>query len=503
MIISCFSLAGIIFCVFERKSQSQVERNSECDLDKHWHLDEVFILMGIFLYVASLGSSSFVEEEQYIWHFLTSTLYLIFLIKTVQSMLKESNSTLVHRAEAEILSRNNSSYLTSYKLTTGQVVGSKLYAILIVLVAGRILRAWHQGGINWVHFPDISKILTQCDSSVVKSLQIISVLAVVVLYAVSLNLWGTRRMLVIGLWLSHLSCGLLVMLHIWKSQVNTSVLMNHSTTSIAQIFYVIASISITCTVLLSPWIFPIHSREAEPTSSSGFNPQKAIHLHGMNHSVFLTGITYTVFWCLLQLLLQQPINAIPVLLILLQLISSVIHFSLNKSLHRQWVQVVAMQFLGMTGHFGLGNTNSLASIDVAGAFIGISSYSTVLSGILMFIITYGSPLLLYLGMVVYMSAKDSDDIRTPWQLKWSSILGKMIALPCLLPLLINSIALTSYTIVLLLMRNHLFVWSVFSPKYLYVCAATVCTYAGVSIIATTAAYTCAVFSFRTRNYRSM
>lgn len=206
-----------------------------------------------------------------------------------------------------------------------------------------------------------------------------------------------------------------------------------------------------------------------------------------------------MFWCLLQLLLQQPINAIPVLLILLQIISSVIYFSLEKSLHRQWVQVVAMQFLGMTGHFGLGNTNSLASIDVAGAFIGISSYSTVLSGVLMFIITYGSPLLLYLGMVVHMSVKDSTDISTPQ--KWSSILNRMIALPCLLALLINSIALTSYTIVLLLMRNHLFVWSVFSPKYLYVCAATVCTYAGVLIIAMTGAYTCAVFSFRTRNYR--
>ena len=206
-----------------------------------------------------------------------------------------------------------------------------------------------------------------------------------------------------------------------------------------------------------------------------------------------------MFWCLLQLLLQQPINAIPVLLILLQIISSVIYFSLEESLHRQWVQVVVMQFLGMTGHFGLGNTNSLASIDVAGAFIGISSYSTVLSGVLMFIITYGSPLLLYLGMVVHMSVKDSTDISTPQQ--WSSVLNRMIALPCLLPLLINSIALTSYTIVLLLMRNHLFVWSVFSPKYLYVCAATVCTYAGVLIIAMTGAYTCAVFSFRTRNHR--
>jgi ethanolaminephosphotransferase len=338
MIISCFSLARIIFYLFEGKSQSQVEHHSECGFDKHWHLDEVFILVGIFLYVGSLGSSSFVEEEQYIWHFLTSTLYIIFLIKTVQSMLKESNSSVVHKVEAEILHRNNS-YLTSYKLTPGQLVGCKLYTVLIVLVAGRILRAWHQGGINWVHFPDISKILTKCDSSIVKSLQIISALAVMLLYAVSLILLRTRRMLVIGLWLSHLSCGLLVMLHILKSQVNASVPMNHSTTSIAQIFYVIASISVICTVLLSPWISPIHSKEAEPTSSSGFNPQKAIHLHGINHSMFLTGITYTMFWCLLQLLLQQPINAIPVLLILLQIISSVIHFSLGRSLHRQWVQV--------------------------------------------------------------------------------------------------------------------------------------------------------------------
>uniref|UniRef100_A0A8R7QRZ8 GPI ethanolamine phosphate transferase 2 C-terminal domain-containing protein n=1 Tax=Triticum urartu TaxID=4572 RepID=A0A8R7QRZ8_TRIUA len=443
MIISCFSLAGIISCIFKGKSQIKAEHHSELDLDKHWHLDEVFILMGILIYVASLGSSSFVEEEQYIWHFLTSTLYLIFLMKTVQSMLKETNSTVVHRSEANMFRRNSSSYLASYKLTPGQQDGCKLYTVLIVLVAGRILRAWYQ-----------------------------------------------------GLWLSHLSCGLLVMLHIWKSQVDTSTPINHSTTSIAQIFYVIASISVTCTFLLSPWIFPTHSKEAEPTSSSGSNPEKA---HGLNHSVFLTGVTYTMFWCLLQLLLQQPINAIPVLLILLQIISSVIYFSLEKSLHRQWVQVVAMQFLGMTGHFGLGNTNSLASIDVAGAFIGISSYSTVLSGVLMFIITYGSPLLLYLGMVVHMSVKDSTDISTPQ--KWSSILNRMIALPCLLPLLINSIALTSYTIVLLLMRNHLFVWSVFSPKYLYVCAATVCTYAGVLIIAMTGAYTCAVFSFRTRNYR--
>ena len=53
MIISCFSLAGIISWLFKGKSQSQVEHHVYLDLDKHWHLDEVFILMAIFLYVAS------------------------------------------------------------------------------------------------------------------------------------------------------------------------------------------------------------------------------------------------------------------------------------------------------------------------------------------------------------------------------------------------------------------------------------------------------------------
>lgn len=40
-------------------------------------------------------------------------------------------------------------------------------------------------------------------------------------------------------------------------------------------------------------------------------------------------------------------------------------------------QVVAMLFLGMAGHFGLGNSNSLATIDVAGAFIVISLHRAV------------------------------------------------------------------------------------------------------------------------------
>lgn len=161
------------------------------------------------------------------------------------------------------------------------------------------------------------------------------------------------------------------------------------------------------------------------------------------------------------------------------------------------LQIAAMYFLGMSGHFGLGNSNGLATVDVAGAFIGISSHSTILSGILLFVITYASPLLFLLGLTMYVPVKG---MKYPSALKNADFgfhLKMMIGTPCLLPLGLNSIVLTAFTIILLLMRNHLFVWSVFSPKYLYVCAATVSVYIGVLVVAATGVYTCLVLFLRT------
>ena len=47
-----------------------------------------------------------------------------------------------------------------------------------------------------------------------------------------------------------------------------------------------------------------------------------------------------------------------------------------------------MHFLGMAGHFGLGNTNSLASIDVAGAFIVSFNQECLKTPFLHFLLTW-------------------------------------------------------------------------------------------------------------------
>ncbi|MCH93973.1 GPI ethanolamine phosphate transferase 2-like, partial [Trifolium medium] len=126
--------------------------------------------------------------------------------------------------------------------------------------------------------------------------------------------------------------------------------------------------------------------------------------------------------------------------------------------------IAALYNLGMAGHFALGNSNTLATIDVAGAFIGISSHSTFLSGVLMFIITYASPMLFFFSLVMYISIKIIICPLVTDGGNSGEILKSLLGFPCLVPLSINSILLSAYTIVLVLMRNHLFIWSVFSPK---------------------------------------
>lgn len=82
----------------------------------------------------------------------------------------------------------------------------------------------------------------------------------------------------------------------------------------------------------------------------------------------------------------------------------------------------------------------------------------------MFMITYASPMLAFLGIVMYISVKDSSFLVGRQEADLGQLLKMTLGFPCLVPLGLNSVLLIAYTVVLLLMRNHLFVWSVFSPK---------------------------------------
>ncbi|KAL8265594.1 hypothetical protein R6Q59_023724 [Mikania micrantha] len=433
MLLSCVVFLGLLF-----KLGQEIYPNLQ--IHKH-QLSEVLAGGTIIIIVLSMGSSSLVEEEQYLWHFMTSTFFLVFLHNTIKS-------------------------------TTGNLT-SQLFLIAVVLISGRILKGWHQGGVNWTHLPDISKSLETSGSPYIKLLQIISIFLVISLCLYTLYSLCSRDIFISLIGISYLCNGLLVLWYVIKYQGDGAGTSGNDAVLAVQLIYGLIITSVTVTVIASPWFMSFQSKDL------------VLVIKG---SLCLSGTTYMFGWCLLQLLLQQPVNSMAISLLLLQINATIYYASYGGSDVKQWVEIAAIYYLGMAGHFSLGNTNTLATIDVAGAFIGIISHSIMLSGVIMFVITYASPMLALLSLMMSMSVKEIDTLLKIHEVNTGQILKIILGFPCLVPLGLNSVLLVAYTFILLIMRNHLFIWTVFSPKYIYVVVTTVCVLVGVLIVASTVTY---------------
>ena len=56
--------------------------------------------------------------------------------------------------------------------------------------------------------------------------------------------------------------------------------------------------------------------------------------------LYASGMMYIFGWCLLQLLLQHPVNSMPIALLLVQIIATIYYVSLGGSDVKQWVEVM-------------------------------------------------------------------------------------------------------------------------------------------------------------------
>lgn len=352
MLISCFLLLILLFFLLKEVYFTQTESCSQLkEARRSCYIDEIFVFIGIIIHVLSFASSSMVEEEQYTWHFLTSTMHLLFLFSAIQLLFKRQASK--RRGEELTLHQSSISVASSIPMITNE--NYKISFVLVVLFCARILRGWHQGGVNWVYLPDVSKLLVQAGSFIIKILHIISLLTVMILSLFALSMVKLKKGLVFLVSVSHFVSGYLVLLHIIESQSNNMVLMNQSTASIAQILYINIGSTVMLTLLASPWVIPIPCQETQMMTQTSLNfhstnMRSDSLLLGFQDCTYMIGTTYVASWCLLQLILQQPINAIPVLLIFLQLLGCIIYFSIGRSHHKQWVEVSYKNFFSYLFH---------------------------------------------------------------------------------------------------------------------------------------------------------
>ncbi|XP_024383334.1 uncharacterized protein [Physcomitrium patens] len=505
MLLSPVILFSTLLSICEAKSErNQLKINSpNVDASGDFLFEKLIVIGGVCIHAGSLASSSFVEEEQYTYHFLVSTLCIALFRHVLQQPFQLLPGSSQRRAQANDYGKFSDSIqrATFTKVSSGDGDNAaRFLAVSVILLSGRIIRAWHRSGVNWAHLPDIAKWLDANDVQISTALRYTALLFTTTSSCLFI-LKSSRRHLLRKL-IACCLCLSATLIFVYVDSESHQVPTLFGTTSypeqvptlLARSVFLILGVTAALAVTLMPWIEPLQFDEDTKTASYPSQEIKRMWVDfpletGITSALQSTGQVLISCWCLLQLLLQQTVNAGPVALLLIQLLATVTFFRRRSNRYELWFQVLALQWMGGSGHFGLGNSNTLATVDVAGAYIGLSSHSTILSGLLAFIITYASPFLFLLGMMLLQSpVPKSIEAHTFQGLGPSSWLLEILAVPCIVPVALNGIIMVAFTAILTVMQDHLFVWSVFSPKYLYVCAATVCTAIGAFVYASTSIY---------------
>ncbi|KAI9504019.1 alkaline-phosphatase-like protein [Coemansia spiralis] len=380
-------------------------------------------LLLLATYVMSNSSSSLIEEEHQFWYFWVQTMLALRIITS--SSARDT-------------------------LRTG-----------MQMALFRIIRAWNQTGQSWAGEIDIRFYLNSSHAKHMWSL-VIATAIIVNLYVHWLHL-RLRRRAVLGAGMSEGNFARLSMCHmalrlllgyasfvalVYQMERNsgweplgvsrntwTLVLMcvPSSIADMARVVYI-------CVVLIgaiggaAAWLRAQGNKETNQLA--GTQEATLDMLFGMIP---------------LLLLLSRPHN-IP----LFALFSSV--FSALISSHSLRPSKILVQFcLVHASFFALGNSNSLASLDLSNAYAGVSRYNEGLVGVLLFVSNWAGPLW-WGAAILATAALDSSSRKEFRQLVAGLVTAAQVWQAC---------TLLSLSVVVALMRTHLFIWSVFSPRYLY------------------------------------
>jgi ethanolaminephosphotransferase len=187
------------------------------------------------------------------------------------------------------------------------------------------------------------------------------------------------------------------------------------------------------------------------------------------HLVASGQVAMLVLHCLF-LLVHKPHN-----LLLFSFFSVIARFSIDvlasqdMSDNSLWSTVLTFIWLGKSSWFSLANSNSLATIDISGAYTGLASYNEAVVAVLTFVIGYSGPIYFFVACVVCLIQRQRTICvleKHPERTFLRRVVWDLLRVPTI-ELLLRSLSLLVFNIIITAMRYHLFIWTVFSPKYFY------------------------------------
>lgn len=123
--------------------------------------------------------------------------------------------------------------------------------------------------------------------------------------------------------------------------------------------------------------------------------------------------------------------------------------------------------------FAFGGSNAISSVDLSNAYNGVSDYNFIVVGILTFISNWAGPTW-WISATALVVEVVQDHSSTPIRAETNRIA---------LLTFNTAFSLMSVMAACTLLRTHLFVWTVFSPKFLYSIAWAVVNHIGLNLLA--------------------
>eukprot|EP00761_Pharyngomonas_kirbyi_P009621 gb/GECH01009638.1/.p1 GENE.gb/GECH01009638.1/~~gb/GECH01009638.1/.p1 ORF type:complete len:1012 (+),score=180.60 gb/GECH01009638.1/:1-3036(+) len=422
-LLRCFISVSIAFCF--QFSVSDVIKINSTNFSSSWiswfpsNFISKFLLFGQFLHLLSLGASSFIEEEHQTWYFLCITFCMLYFGRWIRDIFANYRNHASSPRPSPLLSET---YLP----------GVLPLAISLIL---RIGRKWNQAGIKWQGTSDIASLLETLlqDQSGQRIVGIVNLFGYILVIAAftCIAIYSHRSNQVFGL---KIRIGYIVINSLGLILGTVFKFGLISSSKAPQAAYALLATSISGIIIYSY----LQKRKFQ------------------NLSFVVQGIQFT-FVCL-SFILHRPCNHF--LIVLLYIGALLVQLFLQSSTWNVWDIVLINHWFGQASFYTFGHSISIATIDFSGAYTGLPSFILPLIGLFVIVMVYFGPLLFHFSATLAIRSINNK---------------RYVITSCMLHLFLRSCCMLFVSFVLFINRNHLFVWSVFSPKFLYESAFTLLT----------------------------
>ncbi|XP_055624247.1 GPI ethanolamine phosphate transferase 2 [Toxorhynchites rutilus septentrionalis] len=390
----------------------------------------LLLLIGSIFHVLSLSSSSFIEEEHQTWYYITNSLFLMLAMLELRIM----NRTIVQISSSQM----HENLLVHCRRERQEFcIGAVCF-----LAAHIALRRWNQTGDKWQHIPDVGDWLGRTENKFWLSLVLFFGLCFVLIALGHISGFLTTI-------LSMTACLLIYYYRLMTGVVSLFGVVPSRTTGCLTIFWI------------NLWeIFFI-----------GFLPKIYRALMGKpalkTSQMLISVISVTV---LLSSLIHKPHNVILTAALLSSsqyIVKRIDHIADSKS-ENLILKIVFHIWLGKMFYFYQGNSNNLATVDLNAGYVGLDSFDFVRVGMLLTLNTFNGQILSYLMLIYHLTKGCQNEPKSKGsklehnQTHILQSLLKWLNVQVIVPLIF-------YIVIATLMRNHIFVWTVFSPKIIYDC----------------------------------